>query len=120
MIIKINLLLDKLLIIIISIRKFGAELSEERPGVKRAVQIAINYLDLPEGKGRLKGCYTDIETMHGVLISNFGFQPENFKILRDDDPNQMPTRANIIEAINWLTHDAKKGDSLVIFRDQFR
>jgi len=100
------------LILAVNIRKFGGELSNERGGTKKALQIGINYLDLPAGKGRLNGCFNDVEVMNELLKTRFNFADDNIKILRDDDPNNMPTFSNIVNAIQWLVDGAQKGDSL--------
>ena len=88
-------------------------MSEERSGVKKALQIGINYLDLPAGKGRLNGCFHDVEVMNGLLLNHYGFSAETVKILRDDDTQNLPTRHNIEEGIKWLVTGAKAGDSSV-------
>jgi metacaspase-1 len=48
-------------------------------------------------------------------MTRFGFRPEDTVILRDDDPNNhavMPTKANMLRAMQWLVNDARPNDSL--------
>lgn len=97
---------------LVAFRKFGAEISAERKGQKKALQVGINYLTLPAGKGKLNGCINDVRVMNELLKTHYGFTDENIRILRDDDPNNMPTKANILAGMAWLTSGAKAGDSL--------
>lgn len=89
----------------------------ERPHrlpVRKAVTIGINYLSLPEGRGRLAGCINDSDTMIGVLKDTFNFQDGQICRLRDDNPQVMPTKANILAAFRWLTHGAAAGDDMFL------
>jgi len=96
-------------------REFGGEIQPvvTEGATKRSLHIGINYVDLPKGKGQLRGCYNDIETLHNMLTEKYGWPADNARFLRDDDPHRMPTRQNITNAIKWLVADAKAGDSLV-------
>mmetsp|Transcript_21306 Transcript_21306/g.38941 ORF Transcript_21306/g.38941 Transcript_21306/m.38941 type:complete len:1088 (-) Transcript_21306:25-3288(-) len=85
-----------------------------RPPVRKAVTIGINYLCLEEGKGRLSGCINDSDTMIGVLKDVFGFKENEIHRLRDDTPNMMPTKANMLQAFQWLTQGASAGDELFL------
>ena len=48
------------------------------------------------------------------MNERYGFQFEDMVILTDDQSNPagIPTRANIIRAMNWLVKDARPNDSL--------
>jgi hypothetical protein len=70
-------------------------------GTKRALLIGINY----SGSSQLYGCIHDILQMQGVLIDAYGFKPEEIKILRDDDPSAMPTKARILGAMDALVQE---------------
>mmetsp|Transcript_94718 Transcript_94718/g.173573 ORF Transcript_94718/g.173573 Transcript_94718/m.173573 type:complete len:724 (+) Transcript_94718:44-2215(+) len=83
-------------------------------GQKRAVTIGINYFIFPKGRGRLSGCINDSHTFSAILSEKFGFKPEEIRQLRDDDSSKMPTKANIIAAMQWLTAGAKSGDHLFL------
>mmetsp|Transcript_16560 Transcript_16560/g.38255 ORF Transcript_16560/g.38255 Transcript_16560/m.38255 type:complete len:1088 (-) Transcript_16560:115-3378(-) len=85
-----------------------------RPPVRKAVTIGINYLCLEPGKGRLSGCINDSDTMIGVLKDVFGFQENQIHRLRDDAPDMMPTKANMLQAFQWLTQGAEAGDELFL------
>lgn len=79
---------------------------------RRAVLVGINYLNCAQG--RLSGCINDARSMH-AFFSSWGFQPTSIVLLTDDqrDPNYLPTRANIIQALQWLVQDISGGDSAV-------
>jgi hypothetical protein len=68
---------------------------------KRALLIGINY----SGSSQLYGCIQDIIQMQGVLIDAYGFKPEEIRVLRDDDPSTMPTKARIIGAMDALVQE---------------
>ncbi|KAG8830347.1 Ca(2+)-dependent cysteine protease [Serendipita sp. 399] len=80
-------------------------------GRKKALCIGINYVGM---EGELRGCINDAKNMKQFLIRRFGFKPENIVMLLDDatHPRQMPTRQNILEAMQWLVKDARPNDSL--------
>lgn len=53
--------------------------------------------------------------MEYMLKSKFGFRPENIRVLRDDTQNPAirPTRANIMNHIQWLVTSNPPGTSLI-------
>jgi hypothetical protein len=69
---------------------------------KKALLIGINYYKIP--KVRLNGCVDDIVNMRNMLIDAYGYSYSNTTLLRDDatDVNNLPTRKNIINALNTL------------------
>ena len=71
-------------------------------------------MTLPAGKGKLNGCINDVRVMNDLLKTHYGFTDENIRILRDDDPSNMPTKANIIAGMAWLTAGAKAGDRFIL------
>ncbi|KDN35890.1 hypothetical protein RSAG8_11252, partial [Rhizoctonia solani AG-8 WAC10335] len=81
-------------------------------GKKRALCIGINYRDVQHEE--LEGCVNDANSVAEFLTHQLGFQMQSIIKLTDDttDPDRLPTRANIISAMNWLVKDAKPGDSL--------
>ena len=81
-----------------------------RAGKRKALSIGINYYNLPRGQGRLDGCINDTKTIVDILKSKWGFN--DIRILTDDNKSAMPTRANILAALDWLVADAQPGDSL--------
>jgi len=83
-----------------------------RQPTRRALSVGINYLSLWPGQGRLAGCINDSDTMLHVLRETFGFQEGQICRLRDDRPELMPTKANILTSFRWLTQGAAAGDEL--------
>jgi hypothetical protein len=79
-------------------------------GTRKAVVIGINYLS--HQKGQLRGCIPDANNVEAFLVSR-NFPKQNIRKLTDDNPNAMPTRANMIAAMQWLVQGAQPGDSLV-------
>lgn len=83
-------------------------------GRKWAVTVGINYLNMPAGGGRLSGCINDSDTFIEILSQKFGFKTSEIRQLRDDDRHKMPTKRNILAALNWLTEGASSGDHLFV------
>ncbi|CAE7531429.1 MCA1 [Symbiodinium natans] len=81
---------------------------------RRALTIGINYFSLTPGQGRLSGCINDSETMITVLKDTFKFEDSQICRLRDDHTNMMPTKANILAAMRWLTQGVGSGDELFL------
>lgn len=54
--------------------------------------------------------------MSVFLHDKFGYRREDMVILTDDQKNPMsiPTKANILRAMQWLVRDAQPNDSLFI------
>lgn len=48
------------------------------------------------------------------FIGNWGFKSKNIVMLTDNarNPRKLPTKANILEAMEWLVKGAKANDSL--------
>ncbi|KAI2729599.1 hypothetical protein CBS147354_984 [Penicillium roqueforti] len=82
-------------------------------GRRRALLIGINYAGQPNA---LKGCINDVANMSNFLTRRYGYKREDMVILTDDQRNPMsiPTKANIIRAMQWLVKDAQPNDSLFI------
>jgi hypothetical protein len=66
-------------------------------GIKRALLVGIDYIKNPAAK--LNGCIEDIKNIQNMLIDAYGYSPENMIILRDDISSRMPTKTNIINAL---------------------
>ncbi|KAF9938105.1 Ca(2+)-dependent cysteine protease [Mortierella alpina] len=79
-------------------------------GRKRALFIGINYF---RQRNELRGCINDVKNIKAFLIRQFGFREEDTISLTDDqrDPTRIPTKANIIAAMQWLVRDARPNDS---------
>jgi len=80
-------------------------------GRRRALLIGINYSyrPHPDTPDELKGCIDDVDTLGQLLLSS-GWSRDDMMILTDKTRHQLPTRKNIINAAQWLVHDARPGD----------
>jgi len=89
----------------------GTKSSLQLNGKKKAVVIGCNYIGSPVA---LSACVLDAYRLKSFLQSKFGFPDSSIKVLTDDqfDQNCIPTRQNILNAIQWLIGDASAGDSL--------
>lgn len=81
-------------------------------GRRKALLVGINYFG---SKNELRGCINDVKNMLGFLNSHFGYQYDDMVILTDDQRERarIPTRENILRAMQWLVKDARPNDSLV-------
>ncbi|KAI5118095.1 hypothetical protein M0805_005202 [Coniferiporia weirii] len=79
-------------------------------GRKKALCIGINYFGQD---AELKGCINDAHNVRRFLISH-GYSKDDIVMLTDDaqNPRQIPTKNNIMEAMEWLVRDAQPHDSL--------
>jgi len=82
-------------------------------GNRKSLFIGINYYG---SKAELKGCINDVKNIKQFVVDTFGFPTDarHMRVLTDDDPNNMPTRANMLAAMKWLVSGAKSGDSLFL------
>ncbi|KAF9567401.1 hypothetical protein CPC08DRAFT_814269 [Agrocybe pediades] len=80
-------------------------------GKKKALCIGINYFGQD---GELRGCINDVNNIKNFLISTYGYKQEDMVILTDDatDPRKMPTRENMLQAMQWLVRGAQPNDAL--------
>ncbi|KAK7690938.1 Ca(2+)-dependent cysteine protease [Cerrena zonata] len=80
-------------------------------GKRKALCIGINYF---KQQGELKGCINDARNVQNFLQRQFGYQEKDIVSLTDDarNPRQIPTRQNIIQAMQWLVADARPNDAL--------
>lgn len=74
--------------------------------MKKAVLIGCNYQRTPSA--RLYGCINDVVNTSQVLISKYGYLPNNVSVLRDDssDAKVWPTRANILASLRDLVNQS--------------
>ena len=80
-------------------------------GLKRALLIGINYAE--DANNRLYGCINDIINVKATLKKLYP-SCTDIRSLSDEDAQTKPTRANIIDSINWLTSGLKSGDSVLL------
>eukprot|EP01065_Artemidia_motanka_P019667 TRINITY_DN23449_c1_g1_i1.p1 TRINITY_DN23449_c1_g1~~TRINITY_DN23449_c1_g1_i1.p1 ORF type:complete len:960 (+),score=178.68 TRINITY_DN23449_c1_g1_i1:54-2882(+) len=84
------------------------------PGASRAVIIGIDYHRAPRADVRLPGSADTAEAVRADLLTR-GFGPVRSLIDRyGAEPSDVPTRANIVSALKWLTDGARPGDSLFL------
>lgn len=79
---------------------------------RKALVIGINYFN---SQNELKGCISDALRVNQFLTTRCGYNQDDIVILRDDlrdNPRCVPTRENIISAMQWLVRDAMPGDCL--------
>ena len=90
---------------------FSAPVPDLSKNLKRALLVGINYIDIP--RNRLQGCINDVINIQGKL-GTANPECKDFKVLIDTATDTLikPTRANIIEGINWLVNDLKSGESI--------
>lgn len=81
-------------------------------GRKKALLIGINYFNT---KNALRGCINDVKNMSNFLNQRFGYSWDDMVILTDDQREmaRVPTKENIMRAMQWLVKDARPNDSLV-------
>ncbi|KAJ9149487.1 Caspase domain-containing protein [Pleurostoma richardsiae] len=82
-------------------------------GRRKALLIGINYFGQT---GELKGCINDVRNVSSFLTERYGYKREDMVILTDDQSNSVmvPTRQNILRAMNWLVSGAQPNDSLFL------
>ncbi|RLV89843.1 Metacaspase-1 [Spathaspora sp. JA1] len=80
-------------------------------GKKKALLVGINYIGT---KQQLNGCINDCNNVKQYLLTQ-GFKQDDMVMLNDQNNSvrAIPTRQNIIDAIQWLVKDAQANDSLV-------
>ncbi|XP_039125644.1 metacaspase-1-like [Dioscorea cayenensis subsp. rotundata] len=80
-------------------------------GKKRALLIGISY---SSKRYELKGTVNDVNCMKYFLVNHFKFPDDSFLILTEEekDPHRIPTRRNILKAMQWLISGVSSGNSL--------
>jgi hypothetical protein len=83
--------------------------ADEAPPVRRALLIGVNDY-VTDQFGDLNGAVNDVETMRGLLVSRFGFSPENVATLTD----RQATREAILAAIRKVVSETGPKDTLYL------
>ncbi|GAA5961581.1 hypothetical protein JCM3765_002636 [Sporobolomyces pararoseus] len=81
-------------------------------GKRKALCIGINYVGTSNA---LAGCHNDARNMSKWLCERQGYKQEDIVMLldsRDATGMSVPTKANIIRAMQWLVRDARPNDAL--------
>ncbi|KAL6299525.1 caspase domain-containing protein [Sparassis latifolia] len=83
-------------------------------GRRKALCIGINYIGQSE---ELKGCINDAHNVRRFLCEDYGYQYEDIVVLTDDssNPRSIPTKENMIEAMQWLVSNAQPHDALFFY-----
>lgn len=89
---------------------YGRVLAQSTPR-KLALLVGINQY---QGATELRGCVMDVELQKHLLMSRFGFKPDDILIVSDDSPLK-PTRENILEAFEDHLIKQAKPDDVVVF-----
>ncbi|KAI0292168.1 peptidase C14, caspase domain-containing protein [Russula brevipes] len=82
---------------------------------RKALVIGINYASHQDPSFRLRCCIEDAYSMANFLCDHLGFERRDVRIMTDTTPGDRPTKANILEAMNALVHDAQPGDSFFFY-----
>ncbi|KAL7553199.1 hypothetical protein ACHAWF_016481 [Thalassiosira exigua] len=83
--------------------KFGNE------GTRYALLVGINYTT--HRRGRLRGCHNDVLNVKRYIMDVGKIDPSNVTILMDDGNSTLPTRANIMQALDDLCQKCQPGDT---------
>ncbi len=87
----------------------------------RALIVGITYEDYADYITYLPGAITDVSEVFILLVAQFGFSPDQIRVMSDKIPNkgersvELPTKTNIMEGMRWLWEGAQSGDSLFFF-----
>jgi len=97
----------------------GANHTQQQPffqysqcnGKKKALCIGINYIGQ---SAELHGCINDAQGIQRFLCAQYGYRSDDIVMLTDDarDARKQPTKANILQAMQWLVNGAQPNDSL--------
>ncbi|KAF7324728.1 Mitochondrial chaperone BCS1 [Mycena kentingensis (nom. inval.)] len=89
--------------------------SSSRPPRKKALLIGISYggaddASASPGLAPLKGPHGDVKAMYKLIVDRYGYRKEDVVVLLDDGEGTVPSRVNILKAIDDLVQDAIRGD----------
>jgi hypothetical protein len=83
-------------------------------GTRKALLIGLSYSSHGPDLS-LAGSLNDVKMMQLFLeYQGWPTSSSNMKVLTDDGKGPFPTRETIVNALQWLTHGAKAGDSLFL------
>ncbi|KAH8113928.1 caspase domain-containing protein [Phellopilus nigrolimitatus] len=87
-------------------------------GAKKALLIGIQYKDAVQYSHgdpppELGVSHNDTEVLKKILTHFYDYKEEDIVVLKDDGKHTLPTRENILSAIDDLIRDAKAGDHFV-------
>jgi len=76
---------------------------------KRALLVGINKYKMPGSD--LSGCVNDVWDMYDLLTKNYGFKPDDVRVVVDE----RATFENVQDRIDWLIEVTKAGDESVYY-----
>ncbi|KMT01515.1 hypothetical protein BVRB_9g215180 [Beta vulgaris subsp. vulgaris] len=80
---------------------------------KRALICGVSY---KKQKYKLKGTLTDVYNIKQLLMNRYHFPDYTIRVLTEENnPDRVPTKANMEEGLRWLVEGCKPGDSLVFY-----
>jgi metacaspase-1 len=80
-------------------------------GRRRALLIGINYIGQ---NGQLSGCHNDVLNVKKYIAQYHQFPEQDMIALLDDGRHPLPTRSNIIGALQQLVQQSVAGDSVYL------
>lgn len=87
---------------------------------RKAVLVALTYM-YSERVKTLPSCTKDVSKLYDLLLLELGFDKENIWVL-SDEPRTVPgavsftpTRNNVVNSMEWLVKDCRRGDQLVFY-----
>ncbi|KAL5481026.1 hypothetical protein ACEPAI_9967 [Sanghuangporus weigelae] len=85
-------------------------------GARKALSIGIQYREeyvKKDAPRKLESTHGDSEVIKKILTQFYGYKEEDIVVMKDDGVHTLPTRENILRAIDDLVRDAKAGDRFV-------
>ncbi|KAL5499014.1 hypothetical protein ACEPAH_1532 [Sanghuangporus vaninii] len=85
-------------------------------GARKALSIGIQYREeyvKKDAPRKLETTHGDSEVIKKILTQFYGYKEEDIVVMKDDGVHTLPTRENILRAIDDLVKDAKAGDRFV-------
>ena len=76
---------------------------------KRALLVGIDKYATPGCD--LNGCVNDVEDVYDLLVNNYGFEPDNIRVLTDE----RATKQNIMERLQWMISVSEEGDEAIYY-----
>ncbi|KAH9995798.1 caspase domain-containing protein [Russula vinacea] len=92
---------------------FGGPHSQRtgRAKKRKALVIGTNYSRHAKPQFRLRHCVEDAERMADFLCDKLGFKLDDIRLMTDKTPWDLPTKDNILGAMEALVDGAQPGDS---------
>jgi metacaspase-1 len=76
---------------------------------KRALLVGIDEYEMPGSD--LNGCVNDVEDVYDLLVNNYGFKPDNVRVLT----NERATKQSIMERLQWMISVSEPGDEAIYY-----